>query len=67
MSKWASEAVWRSAIELQQQQLQDAQHPDFILYHRGRLDPEYTESYRRKIRLRIERIRAGGDPDWRET
>ena len=67
MSKWASEEIWRGAIELQRRQLLQAERPNFILYHHGRLDPEYTEIYRRKLRHRIERIRAAGDPAWRET
>lgn len=65
MSKWVSEEVWRSALDTQLAQLRESERPDFILYHRGVLDPDYTERYRRKLRHRIERIRAAGEPHWR--
>ncbi|QKG72387.1 hypothetical protein [Erythrobacter mangrovi] len=67
MSKWASEEIWRRAIEVQMRQLRDAERPNFILFQGEILNLNYTEAYRSKLRRRIERIRAGGEPGWLET
>jgi hypothetical protein len=66
MTEWASEAIWLSALAGVREQIEQAEQPGFILYHRRVLDAAYTERYVAKLHKRFARIEAAGLPEWRE-